>query len=129
MRSTTIVPLALLTACAAITGCASNPPRPALISHVVFLEAMDERDVPALRADCDASLAGIPGVASYASGAPLDTGRGTVLADYDLGLYIGFNSEEDLAGYVSHPRHVGLVERWKPRLNALRVYDFQDGTP
>lgn len=120
---TTLLLLSLL-----LTGCAHHAPRPALISHVVFIEVHDKADIPELLADSDAALASIPGVVSYAAGEHIDTGRPTVLHDYDLGLYIGFDSEEDYAVYVSHPAHVEFVARWRPRLKALRVYDIHDPT-
>jgi len=112
-----------------LTGCASTATRPALISHVVFVDLQDPGDIPELIADSDATLAHIPGVVSYAAGPPIDTGRDTVLDDYHVGLYIGFDSEAAYTGYVTHPDHVGFVARWRPRLTALRVYDFQDDSP
>lgn len=123
MRSLLLLLLTLI-----LTGCAQHAPRPALISHVVFIEVHDKADIPMLLAESDAALASIPGVVSYAAGEHLETGRPTVLHDYDLGLYIGFDSESAYAEYVSHPAHVGFVERWKPRLKALRVYDIHDPT-
>lgn len=110
-------------------GCSSGAPRPAIISHVVFVVLQDPADYDELIADSDATLAHIPGVASYAAGPPLDTGREEVTADYDLGIYIGFDSEEAYSGYVTHPNHTALVARWQPRLTALRIYDFHDVTP
>ena len=113
----------------ALVGCVSSAPRPAVISHVVFVELADPADAPAVIADCDEMLASIPSVVSYAAGPPLDTGRSTVIEDYHVGLYIGFDTEEDYAHYVDHPNHVGLVEKWRPKITALRVYDYQDVTP
>lgn len=110
-------------------GCASAPPRPALISHVVFVELHDPADIPELIADSDATLAHIPGVVSYATGQPIDTGRDTVLDDYDVGMSLGFDSAEAYARYVAHPDHTRFVARWKPRLTALRIYNFEDVTP
>jgi len=112
-------------------GCAGSggaPPRPARIGHVVFFDLVDPADRGALIADCDAKLAKIPGVVSYAAGRHLDVGRETVIDDYDVGLYIGFETEADYARYVSHPLHVELVEAWRPRLASLRVYDILDET-
>ena len=126
-----IRPLAIVTAAALTTplwGCAGTPrPRPvAVISHVVFVDLADPADVPAALADSDAMLASIPSVASYSAGVHLDTGRDSVLADYDVGIVLGFDSVEDLAAYVAHPDHVAFVERWMPRITGLRVYDIHD---
>lgn len=115
-------------AAAGLSGCAtgSGPDRPARISHIVFLDLEDQADREALIADCDAKLAAIPGVVSYAAGRHLDVGRESVLSDYDVGLYIGFETEADYAAYVVHPLHMELVEAWKPRLVGMRVYDVLD---
>ena len=111
------------------SGCgAGGPARPARISHVVFIKLEDPAQRGALLADCDAMLPGIPGVSSYAAGRHLDVGRASVDGDYDVGLYIGFETEADYAGYVAHPDHVAFVERWKPELAWLRVHDILDDT-
>lgn len=115
-----------------IGGCAAtspSAPRPARISHVVLVKLTDPADAPALLADSDAMLAGIPGVTAYAAGTHLETGRATVDADYSVGLYIGFESEAAYAGYVDHPAHVAYVAKWRPRLEWLRIYDVLDETP
>lgn len=113
---------------ALLGGCVSTgPARPvATISHVVFVELADPADAPALLADSDAVLAAIPSVAVYSAGPHIDTGRATVLSDYDIGIVLGFDTVEDLAAYVVHPDHVAFVERWKPRTTRLRVYDIHD---
>jgi len=116
---------------AGLAACASTHPArpPAAISHIVLIELADPRLAGELIEDSHASLATIPSVTSFAAGRHIDTGRDTVLADYDVGLYVGFDSEADYAAYVEHPKHVRLVERWKPRIDAMRVYDVLDETP
>ena len=106
----------------------ASAPRPALISHVVFFKLQDPSGAPALIDACDTMLSEIPGVVSYAAGRHIDTGRPTVDGDYDVGLYIGFDTEDAYAAYVDHPQHVELVNEWKPRLAWLRVYDIHDPT-
>ena len=112
-------------------GCATapeRPSRPALIGHVVFVDLLDRGDYEEILEDSDEMLSTISGVVSYAAGAHIDTGRSTVLADYDLGLYIGFDSEDAYAEYVNHDQHIDFVSKWKPRLTGLRVYDIHDPT-
>ena len=109
-------------------GGAGGAQRPARSSHAVLLKLEDPSERAALLADCDAMLPGIPGVSSYAAGRHLDVGRPTVDGDYDIGLYIGFETEADYAGYVDHPDHVAFVEAWKPRLAWIRVHDVLDET-
>lgn len=104
-------------------------PRTATIGHIVFVDLKDEGDRAELIADSDAMLATIPSVASYAAGEHLDTGREMVLCDYSVGIYLGFETEQDLADYVAHPQHIEYVTKWKPRLESLRVHDVYDPTP
>ncbi|MCB9847555.1 MAG: Dabb family protein [Phycisphaeraceae bacterium] len=115
--------------CCLMYGCSTSAPRPALISHIVLIDVKDEADIPAVLQDSETYLSRIPGVVSFAAGAPVDTGRDKVIADYDVGLNIGFDSVEAYNGYVTHPDHVGLVTKWTPRFNSLRIYDFMDGAP
>ncbi len=101
-------------------------PRPALIGHIVFVTMNDPARTGAIRVDADRMLGTIPTVSTYASGSHLDTGRASVLNDYHLAIYLGFESEEDLAAYVEHPRHIEFVERWKPEMESIRVHDMLD---
>lgn len=135
----TLIALLMLSAVLCMSGCwgykrpavpkQNRPalaPAPALISHIVFVKLKDETDIANLHRSADFSLATIPSVSVYASGQHLDTGRSTVLNDYDLAIYIGFESQEDLVAYVAHPQHVSFVERWEPKIDSIRVYDMQD---
>jgi hypothetical protein len=117
--------LSLATA-ALINGCASSPsPRPvATISHVVFVDLADPADADDLLADAESMLAAIPSVTAYTAGRHLDTGRPTVLADYDVGMILGFDDAAGLNAYVVHPNHVAFVDKWRPHLAGLRVYDI-----
>lgn len=129
----TLVVLApLLTSCRGTSKFAveTSPPRPARLNHLAFFKLKNSTDARALIADCDATLAAIPGVVSYYAGRHLDTGRGErVDGNYDVGFYVGFMSEEDLAGYVTHPDHVALVNKWRERWEWIRVHDVIDETP
>ena len=119
-------------AIATISGCSSQPtraPRPALIGHIVFIELNEQSDYDAILADSDALLSTIPSVSAYAAGQHIDTGRSTIINDYDLAIYLGFESIDDLNAYVAHDQHVEYVKKWKPMLNSLRVYDMYDPTP
>ena len=98
----------------------------ASISHVVFVSLADPWESKSLVADAWRSLSTIPGVASFSAGPHQQTGRDTVLKDYDIGMVIGFETTKHLAPYVDHPSHVSFVERWKPRITAMRVYDIKD---
>ncbi|MFB3431954.1 MAG: Dabb family protein [Phycisphaerales bacterium] len=126
------LPVAAVLACAiTLTGCASNsagtlPPRPALINHPVFFTLKDPSQADELIADCNQRLARIPGIVSYYCGRHFETGRDTVDGNYTVGLFVGFDSAEDYEAYVVHPEHVALVQKWRPRADALRVHDILD---
>jgi hypothetical protein len=121
----------LLLVFAASSGCtstSSQTPRTALIGHIVFVELADPGDYAEILADSDAMLASIPSVITYAAGQHIDTGRSTIINDYDLAIYLGFDTIDGLGEYVTHDQHVAYVTKWKPRLKALRVYDMHDST-
>ncbi len=107
----------------------AHPPRPARINHLAFFKLRNPAEAPELIADCDEQLAAIPGVLSYYCGTHLDVGRTNVDGDYDVGFYVGFADEEAYRGYVNHPSHVALVEKWKPRWEWIRVHDVLDESP
>jgi hypothetical protein len=128
MIRNTLPAACLATAAACLTACSSTPgARPvAAISHVVFVDLADPADADALLADARATLAPIPSVTAYSAGKHLDTGRPTVLGDYDVGMVLGFDDTRGLNAYVAHPDHIAFVERWRPRLTGLRVYDIAE---
>jgi hypothetical protein len=122
------VAVVVVAGAAATGGCAPRgdvAPAPGRINHVVFFELEDPTEAEALIAD-SLRLGAIPGVTACYAGRHVDTGRTTVLQDYDVGFFVAFDSEEDYASYVRRPEHVALIEKWRPRLRALRVYDILD---
>lgn len=126
--------IALILLAALLTGCstcprAGAPERPAPINHIVFAKLKDPGQTQELLADCDARLAAIPSIRAFHAGTRLDTGRETVIADYDVALSIFFDDEAGYAAYVEHPDHVELVRKWQPRLVWLHIYDVLDTTP
>ena len=123
--------IVLMTACDTVPrhdGIAS-PARPAIINHVVLFKLKNPQDTDELIADCDRTLATIPGVVSYFAGRRLDLGGPNVDVEFDVGFYVGFNSKEDYARYVDHPNHVAAVNKWRPRWESIRIQDVIDETP
>lgn len=110
---------------AAVSGCSSDR---GAIHHVVFITLTDPQQAAALVAECG-ELKQIPGVQEVEAGTPIDTGRSSVAADYDVGIYVRFGSEEDYRRYVDHPVHVRLVGTWKPRWRSIVVRDFGTRSP
>jgi hypothetical protein len=119
----------LLAALPFVLGACASTGRPARISHHVFFDLDDPAEADALVADCHELLPTIPGVVSCAAGRHLDTGRASVDDAYDVGLYIGFETEADYPVYIDHPQHVELVDRWRSRFESVLVRDFLDERP
>lgn len=128
LAALTAAPLLSLPGCGT-TNTSTHSLRPARISHIVFIKLKNPADALALVAASDRTLPGIPGVARYACGPHLDTGRANVIHDYDIGLYVGFETNDDYAAYVQDPSHVAFVKEWAPRSEWLHIYDFADDTP
>lgn len=117
--------LALLTG-----GCqGSQPPRPSLISHVVLIRLHDPADAPAALSDCNTLLTDIESIETFACGRPMENEREMTSSDYDVGLVIGFASPEDYDAYLLDPVHLQLLEKWKPRVAQMRIFDIVDPTP
>ena len=79
-----------------------------------FIKLKDPSEADALVKDCDAHLAKIPGAVRVHCGRPVETGRAEVTADYDVGVYIAFDSVESCRGYVDHPEHLAVLAAWRP---------------
>ena len=120
-----IISLLFMSACVSTTR---RAPRTALIGHIVFIDLKQNSDYDALLRDSNEMLATIPSVRTYAAGRHIDTGRDTIINDYDLAIYLGFESIEDLNAYVIHDQHIAYVTKWKPRFESLRIYDMHDPT-
>jgi len=100
------------------------PPVPARIGHVVLLSLQDPADASELIESSRAVLGPIPGITSLGVGTHLETGRAALIDDYDVALYIGFETEADYAAYLAHPDHVAYVDAWRPRLTSIRIIDI-----
>ncbi len=111
-----------------LIGCAQRAPRPAKINHVVFIKLQDPSETETLIRDCDERLGRIPSVHLYSCGTHYDIGRDGINSDYDVGLYVGFNTEEEYRFYLDHPDHVGIVTDWRPKFEWIQIYDIGDET-
>jgi len=119
--------LGLALIAALLVGCASpGPTRTGAINHVVFFKLADPADAAELITDCDEKLRSIPGVRAYYAGRHIDMGRSNVDADYDVGAFVAFDSSNDYRGYLVHPNHIALVEKWRSRWTWIRIYDVGD---
>lgn len=113
-------------------GCGSHQTRPvqqAAINHIVLFGLQDPADTGELIGDCDAKLSNIDGSVSYWCGVAGDFGRSHVDSDYDVCLYVGFESDEAYGYYLDHPNHTSLVKKWASRWEWIRVHDVVGETP
>ena len=120
-----------------LAGCEATPEAASLarrddldtpgITHVVLVQLKDPSRTAELVADCDRALPGIPGVAGYSCGVPLDMGRSNVSGDYDVGIYVGFRGAAEYRAYLEDPGHLALVERWREGWKAVRIFDVVEG--
>ncbi len=122
----------LLTLVTTAGGCAIGDARPAAVerrehtsnlNHVVLISLTDPADAAACEADCREMLGAIEVVETIWVGTPVDTGRAAVDDDYQVGLCVGFETVDDLQAYLQDPRHLELVEVWKPRAARFRIFD------
>lgn len=104
----------------------AGPIRPAPILHLVYFHLADPADAPALLADCQELLPGIPGVLAYAAGTHLDTGRESVDGDYDVALLVGFPDVAAYQVYLRHEDHLELLARWGGKLTSYTIHDVLD---
>jgi hypothetical protein len=113
-------------------GCGSHRThsiQQAAINHIVLFGLQDPADTGELIGDCDAKLSNIDGSVSYWCGVAGDFGRSHVDRDYDVCLYVGFESDEAYRHYLDHPNHTGLVKKWASRWEWIRVHDVVGKTP
>jgi len=67
----------------------------------------------------------IPGVTQLLAGGMLPSQRSIVDSSFDVALVVSLQDAAAMAGYLSHPLHVKLVEETlKPLVKKIQVYDF-----
>ena len=99
---------------------------PGHVSHVVLFSLIEGTDEGAFIDDCRDLLSPIPGVTALSCGRHLDTGRNDVQGDYDVGVSVGLASAAAYRDYLTHPKHLELLDRWGPAIDSYRIYDIQD---
>lgn len=94
------------------------------IHHVVFLKFKEVADLEECMGDSDRMIGSIPSGRNYFCGVHVETGRDTIVSDYDCAIVIGFDNEAGYKEYLEHPNHVDFAKKWKPRLEWIRSYDI-----
>lgn len=97
------------------------------VSHVILVR-LHTNDAPSrekLIATSKSFVGKIPGLRLVTAGQPLPSNRPFVQSDFDLGIYMLFDSPQSLAHYNTHPLHKQAVQDvLKPLAKEVRVYDF-----
>ncbi|KAA0216526.1 MAG: hypothetical protein DYG94_05110 [Leptolyngbya sp. PLA3] len=111
-------------------GCqGTQPPRPSLISHVVFIQLHDSADTHAALSDCNALLADREGIDAFAGGRPMENKPDMVSGEHDVRRVIGFALPKDRNASPPDPIDLQPLEKWKPRVAHMRPFDIVDPTP
>ncbi len=109
-----------------LASCASAPHTGELASsihHEVFISLNNPSDAEALITDTR-ELGKIPCVMDWAVSRRFDSGRSNVLADFDVGVSMGFASAADYQAYLNSPEHQAFLAKWRPRFKTVQIRDF-----
>jgi Stress responsive A/B Barrel Domain len=94
-----------------------------MIDHLVFMEVREDAS-PEDVEDLISSIRGlrdtVPGVVDLSVGENFSERSG----GYTHGLFVRFESVEDLQGYLKHPDHLSVVEKLD-RLTSRIVVDYE----
>ncbi len=97
-----------------------------MIGHIIFIQLHDSSDYFELINDADWMLGTIPSVATYAAGKHLNTGNPAVAGNYDLAIYLGFDSEQNLRNYVASSQQIRFAQKWDSKFKSKITYDMID---
>jgi hypothetical protein len=94
-----------------------------VIDHLVFLAANEEaspEDIEDLIASIRNLKETVPGVVDLSAGENFSPRSG----GYTHGIFVRFETREDLQGYMQHPEHQAVVEKLD-RLTTRIVIDYE----
>ena len=94
-----------------------------MIDHLVFLAANEEaspEDIEDLIASIRNLKETVPGVVDLSAGENFSPRSG----GYTHGIFVRFETREDLQGYIQHPEHQAVVEKLD-RLTTRIVIDYE----
>jgi hypothetical protein len=94
-----------------------------VIDHLVFLAANEEaspEDIEDLIASIRNLKETVPGVVDLSAGENFSPRSG----GYTHGIFVRFETREDLQGYMQHPDHLAVVEKLD-RLTTRIVIDYE----
>ncbi len=116
----------LLAALSLLPAC-THLPVASDVNHIVLLWL--KPDVTAAKTEeiiqLTRQLAHIEGVEQLQVGRSIPSNRKIVDGSFDIGIYMRFDSRDDMNSYLNHPRHVALVnDHIRPNISKIVVYDF-----
>jgi antibiotic biosynthesis monooxygenase (ABM) superfamily enzyme len=94
-----------------------------VIDHLVFLAANEDaspEDIEDLIASIRNLKETVPGVVDLSAGENFSPRSG----GYTHGIFVRFETREDLQGYIQHPEHQAVVEKLD-RLTTRIVIDYE----
>ena len=94
-----------------------------MIDHLVFLAANEDassEDIEDLIASLRNLKETVPGVVDLSAGENFSPRSG----GYTHGIFVRFETREDLQGYIQHPEHQAVVEKLD-RLTTRIVIDYE----
>ena len=94
-----------------------------MIDHLVFLAANEDaspEDIEDLIASIRSLKESVPGVVDLSAGENFSPRSG----GYTHGIFVRFETREDLQGYMQHPDHLAVVEKLD-RLTTRIVIDYE----
>ncbi|MGC9505544.1 Dabb family protein [Baaleninema sp.] len=98
-----------------------------LIRHIVLVDLksnLSDSDVEEFLEVAEVQLGKIPGVLTVDFGRQARGDRSVHIADYDIAVYMEFESLEALDRYQSHPVHQQFLQQNQHLWNGIRVLDF-----
>lgn len=114
--------LAMLAGCSQKMQQAMSPPD---ILHVVLVKLNDQSEARALQGDTFRMVGGATSGRSMVLGTALDPDRNGVDSDYDTAFTFRFRTREDYDAYLCSEEHQWLLNKWKPRIKSIRVFDIR----
>ena len=73
---------------------------PTLLRHVVLISLKDSANRAELERDCKKYLSNVPGVIDLEIASPVDIGRANVDGDYNIAVFVSFESLEQYKAYL-----------------------------
>jgi hypothetical protein len=95
-----------------------------MIAHNVYFRLNDAgpEAVQAMVQDCHAYLSHFPGIVFYAAGTAAEAADETDDA-FDVALHVVFRDRESLDAYMTAPRHIEFIDKYRANWKGVRGYD------